>query len=142
MGKYKKEIKHCEKCNKPFSVFPDSTETLCTSCKRDNLEETLRRNGHAPQHTLVRSPYDGLKEAFAVEDAQEGLRGTRTQASRKRAVTAAKHSRLLVQNAFSSNRITWHCLSVARLAVKRGKKRGRRTTDGSISNGLRSLRQR
>ena len=69
MSKYKKEIKHCEKCNKPFSVFPNSTETLCTSCKRDNLEETLRRNGHAPQHMLVRRPYDGIEEAFAVEDA-------------------------------------------------------------------------
>ena len=69
MGKYKKEIKHCEKCNKPFSVFPNSTETLCTSCKRDNLEETLRRNGHAPQLMLVRRPYDGIVEAFAVEDA-------------------------------------------------------------------------
>lgn len=102
MGKYKKEIKHCEKCNKPFSVFPNSTETLCASCKRNNLEETLRRNGYAPQHTLVRSFHDSLNEAFAVEDA----------------VTAAKCSRLLVQNAFSSNRITWHCPSVARLAVK------------------------
>ena len=69
MSKYKKEIKHCEKRNKPFSVFPNSTETLCTSCKRDNLEETLRRNGHAPQHMLVRRPYDGIEEAFAVEDA-------------------------------------------------------------------------
>lgn len=69
MGKYKKEIKHCEKCNKPFSVFPNSTETLCTSCKRDDLEETLRRNGYAPQHTLVRSPCDGIKEVLAVEDA-------------------------------------------------------------------------
>ena len=69
MGKYKKEIKHCEKCNKPFSVFPNSTETLCASCKRNSLEETLRKNGHAPQHTLVRSHYDGIKEAFAVEDA-------------------------------------------------------------------------
>ena len=69
MSKYKKEIKHCEKCNKPFSVFPNSTETLCTSCKRDSLEETLRRNGHAPQHMLVRRPYDGIEEAFAVEDA-------------------------------------------------------------------------
>lgn len=69
MSKYKKEIKHCEKFNKPFSVFPNSTETLCTSCKRDNLEETLRRNGHAPQHMLVRRPYDGIEEAFAVEDA-------------------------------------------------------------------------
>lgn len=69
MGKYKKEIKHCEKCNKPFSVFPNSTETLCTSCKRDNLEETLRKNGYAPQHTLVRSFRDSLNEALAVEDA-------------------------------------------------------------------------
>lgn len=69
MSKYKKEIKHCEKCNKPFSVFPNSTETLCASCKRNNLEETLRKNGYAPQHTLVRSPYDGINEVFAVEDA-------------------------------------------------------------------------
>ena len=69
MSKYKKEIKHCEKCNKPFSVFPNSTETLCAKCKRDNLEETLRKNGYAPQHTLVRSPYDGIKEVLAVEDA-------------------------------------------------------------------------
>lgn len=69
MGKYKKEIKHCKKCNKPFSVFPNSTETFCASCKRANLEGTLRKTGHAPQHTLVRSFYDGLKEALAVEDA-------------------------------------------------------------------------
>lgn len=69
MGKYKKEIKHCEKCNKPFSVFPNSTETLCANCKRNNLEETLRKNGHAPQHTLVRNIYDGINEMFAVEDA-------------------------------------------------------------------------
>ena len=69
MSKYKKEIKHCEKCNKPFSVFPNSTETICKSCKRNNLEETLRNNGHAPQHMLVRRPYDGITEAFAVEDA-------------------------------------------------------------------------
>lgn len=69
MSKYKKEIKHCEKCNKPFSVLPNSTETLCASCKRNNLEETLRRNGHAPRHTLVRSFRDSLNEVFAVEEA-------------------------------------------------------------------------
>lgn len=69
MSKYKKEIKHCEKCNKPFSVFPNSTETLCKSCKRNNLEETLRRNGHAPQHMFVRRPCDGINEAFAIEYA-------------------------------------------------------------------------
>lgn len=69
MSKYKKEVKHCEKCNKPFSVFQNSTETLCARCKRNNLEETLRKNGHAPQHTLVRSFHDSLKEAFSVEDA-------------------------------------------------------------------------
>lgn len=70
MGKYKKEIKQCEKCNKPFSVFPNSTETLCASCKRDNLEETLRKNGYAPQHTLVRSFDDRFKETFAIENAE------------------------------------------------------------------------
>ena len=69
MGKYKKEIKHCEKCNKPFSVFPNSTETFCASCKRNNLEETLRKNGHAPQHTIVRSYRDSLNEVFAVGEA-------------------------------------------------------------------------
>lgn len=69
MSKHKKEIKHCKKCNKPFSVFPNSTETLCASCKKNNLEETLRKNGHAPQHTLVRNPYDSIKELFAVKDA-------------------------------------------------------------------------
>lgn len=69
MGKYKKEIKYCEKCNKPFSVFPNSTETLCTSCKRNSLEETLRKNGQAPQHTLVRSFCDSLDEEFAVGNA-------------------------------------------------------------------------
>lgn len=69
MSKYKKEIKHCEKCNKPFSVFQNSTETLFASCKRDNLEETLRRNGYAPQHTLVRSPCDRINETLAVEEA-------------------------------------------------------------------------
>lgn len=69
MSKYKKEIRHCEKCNKPFSVHQNSNETLCASCKRTNLEETIRKNGYAPQHTLVRSFHDSLKEAFAVEDA-------------------------------------------------------------------------
>lgn len=69
MSKFKKEIRHCEKCNKPFSVYPNSTETLCASCKRDNLEEALCKNGHAPQHTLVRSFADRIKETFVVEDA-------------------------------------------------------------------------
>lgn len=83
MSKYKKEIKHCEKCNKPFSVFPNSTETLCTSCKKDNLEEVLRRNGHAPQHTLVRSHYDGIKEAFAVEYAARRASGDKNASIEK-----------------------------------------------------------
>lgn len=70
MGKYKKEIKHCEKCNKPFSVFPNSTETLCENCKRNNLEETLRRNGHAPQHRFVRSYMDSVSERLAIVEAE------------------------------------------------------------------------
>lgn len=118
MSKYKKEIKHCEKCNKPFSVFPNSTETLCTSCKRNNFEETLRRNGHAPQHTLVRSFCDSLNEVFAVEDAARRASWDENTSIEKTCRDCGKHSRFLVQNAFSLNRITWHCLSVARLAVK------------------------
>lgn len=70
MGKYKKEIKRCEKCNKPFSVFKNSTETLCTSCKRDNLEETLRKNGYAPQHRFVRSNMDSVSERLAIVEAE------------------------------------------------------------------------
>lgn len=70
MSKYKKEIKHCEKCNKPFSVFPNSMETLCTSCKRDNLEETLRKNGYAPQHRFVRSNMDSVSERLAIVEAE------------------------------------------------------------------------
>lgn len=70
MGKYKKEIKRCEKCNKPFSVFKNSTETLCTSCKRDNLEETLRKNGYAPQHRFVRSNMDSVLERLAIVEAE------------------------------------------------------------------------
>lgn len=69
MGKYKKEIRHCTRCNKPFSAYPENDEKLCANCKRNNLEEMLRENGYAPKHTLVRSPYDGVKEAFAVEYA-------------------------------------------------------------------------
>lgn len=134
MGKYKKEIKHCEKCNKPFSVFPNSTETLCANCKRNNLEETLRKNGYAPQHTLVRSPYDGFKEAFAVEDAARRASWDGNISIEKLAVTAANLLKLPKQNAFSLNHITWHCPSVARLAVKREKKQGRRTTDGQQQN--------
>ena len=69
MSKYKKEVRHCARCNKPFSAYPGNDEKLCTNCKRNNLEETLRRNGYAPQHTLVRSFRDSLNEALAVEDA-------------------------------------------------------------------------
>lgn len=130
MGKYKKEIKHCEKCNKPFSVFPNSTETLCANCKRNNLEETVMHRSICLSGDLMT---DSRKRLLS-KMPQEGLSGTKTQASRKRAVTAAKCSRLLVQSAFSLNRITWHYPSVARLAVKREKKRGRRTTDGQQQN--------
>lgn len=80
MSKYKKEIKHCEKCNKPFSVFPNSTETLCTSCKRDNLEEALRKNGHAPQHTLVRALMTDSRNRLLSKMPQEELPGTGTRA--------------------------------------------------------------
>ena len=66
MSKYKKEIKHCEKCNKPFSVFPNSTETICAKCKETMLEDTLRKNGYATKHRFVRSVVDSVLEQKAI----------------------------------------------------------------------------
>lgn len=70
MSKYKKEIKHCEKCNKPFSAFPNSTETLCAKCKEAVIEDTLRKNGYAPKHRFVRSNMDSVSEQFAIVEAK------------------------------------------------------------------------
>lgn len=70
MGKYKKEIKHCEKCNKPFSVFPDSTETLCAKCKEAVLEDTLLKNGYATKHRFVRSVMDSVSERHAIAETE------------------------------------------------------------------------
>lgn len=70
MGKYKKEIKHCEKCNKPFSVFPNSTETLCAKCKEAVIEDTLQKNGYAPKHRFVRSNMDSVSERLAIVEAE------------------------------------------------------------------------
>lgn len=70
MSKYKKEIRHCEKCNKPFSVHQDSNETLCASCKRTNLKETLRKNGYATKHRFVRSVMDSVSEQQAIAETE------------------------------------------------------------------------
>ena len=69
MSKYKKEIKHCEKCNKPFSVFPNSTETLCAKCKEAVLEDTLRKNGYSAKHRMVRNIFDAVDESLSVMEA-------------------------------------------------------------------------
>ena len=70
MNKHKKEIKHCEKCNKPFSVFPSSTETLCAKCKEVVLEDTLRKNGYATRHRFVRNDMDSILERRAIVEAE------------------------------------------------------------------------
>lgn len=70
MGKYKKEIKHCEKCNKPFSVFPNSTETLCAKCKEAVLEDTLLKNGYATKHRFVRSVMDSVSEQHVITETE------------------------------------------------------------------------
>lgn len=69
MSKYKKEIKRCEKCNKPFSVYPNSTETLCAKCKEAVLEDTLRKNGYSAKHRMVRSIFDAVDESLSVTEA-------------------------------------------------------------------------
>lgn len=77
MSKYKKEVKHCEKCNKPFSVFPNSTETLCAKCKEVVLEDTLRKNGYATKHRMVRNILDAVDEVLSVTEA--ALRAARDE---------------------------------------------------------------
>ena len=69
MSKYKKEIKHCEKCNKPFSVYTNSTETLCAKCKEAVLEDTLRKNGYSAKHRMVRNILDAVNESLSVTEA-------------------------------------------------------------------------
>ena len=69
MSKFKKEIRHCEKCKKPFSVFPNSTETLCAKCKEAVLEDTLRKNGYLAKHRMVRNIFDAVDESLSVTEA-------------------------------------------------------------------------
>lgn len=70
MSKYKKEIRRCEKCNKPFSAFPNSTETLCAKCKEVVLEDMLRKNGYATRHRFVRNDMDSILERRAIVEAE------------------------------------------------------------------------
>lgn len=69
MGKYKKEIRHCTRCNKPFSVYPENDEKLCANCKKSDYEEMLKLNGHTPKHCLVRSVEDSFMELSAIPNA-------------------------------------------------------------------------
>lgn len=66
MGKYKKEIRHCTRCNKPFSAYPENDEKLCANCKKADYEKMLKLNGHAPKHRLVRSVGDSFMELSAI----------------------------------------------------------------------------
>lgn len=74
MGKYKKEIRHCTRCNKPFSVYPENDEKLCANCKKADYEEMLKLNGHMPKHRLVRSVEDSFMELFAIPNALSAIR--------------------------------------------------------------------
>jgi hypothetical protein len=69
MNKYKKEIRHCTRCNKPFSAYPGNDEKLCANCKKSDYEEMLRLNGHTPKHRLVRSVGESFMELYAILDA-------------------------------------------------------------------------
>lgn len=70
MSKFKKEIRHCEKCNKPFSVHQNSAETLCAKCKEVVLEDTLRKNGYATRHRFVRNVMDSVLEQHAITETE------------------------------------------------------------------------
>ena len=69
MGKYKKEIRHCTRCNKPFSAYPENDEKLCANCKKADYEKMLKLNGYTPKHRLVRSVGDPFMELSAIPNA-------------------------------------------------------------------------
>ena len=69
MGKYKKEIRHCTRCNKPFSAYPENDEKLCANCKEADYEKMLKLNGHALKRRLVRSVGDPFMELSAIPNA-------------------------------------------------------------------------
>lgn len=69
MGKYKKEIRHCTRCNKPFSAYPENDEKLCANCKKADYEKMLKLNGYTPKHRLVRSVSDSFMELSAIPNA-------------------------------------------------------------------------
>lgn len=69
MGKYKKEIRHCTRCNKPFSAYPENDEKLCANCKKADYEKMLKLNGYTPKHRLVRSVGDSFMELSAIPNA-------------------------------------------------------------------------
>lgn len=69
MGKYKKEIRHCTRCNKPFSAYPENHEKLCANCKKADYEKMLKLNGYTPKHRLVRSVGDSFMELSAIPNA-------------------------------------------------------------------------
>lgn len=70
MGKYKKEIRHCTRCNKPFSAYPENDEKLCANCKKADYEKMLKLNGYAPKHRFVRSNMDSVSERLAIVEAE------------------------------------------------------------------------
>lgn len=69
MGKYKKEIRHCTRCNKPFSAYPENDEKLCANCKKADYEKMLKLNGYALKHRLVRSAGDSFMELSDIPNA-------------------------------------------------------------------------
>lgn len=69
MGKYKKEIRHCTRCNKPFSAYHENHEKLCANCKKADYEKMLKLNGYTPKHRLVRSVGDSFMELSAIPNA-------------------------------------------------------------------------
>ena len=83
MSKYKKEIRHCTRCNKPFSAYPESDEKLCAGCKKADYEEMLKLNGHAPKYHLARSVGSAFMELSAIPDALSAAQRDNTTSIRK-----------------------------------------------------------
>ncbi len=70
MSKYKKEIKHCEKCSKPFSVYPNSTETLYAKCKEAFAVEDSARKDSRDKNVSIEKICRDCGKAFEIFRAE------------------------------------------------------------------------
>ena len=100
MSKYKKEIKHCEKCNKPFQCSRTAQKLFAQVAKgtiwRKRFAETVMHRSICLSGDLMTES----RKRLLSKMPQEELPMTGTRAFRKFAVIAESLLKSPVQNAF------------------------------------------